>query len=58
MVGIWGTGSIHNVDVDVQAAEKKIEKYWADKGEKDEGGAVDLRGAGMGSEENGKEKLI
>lgn len=30
MVGLWGTGSIHDVNVDIQAAEAEIERKWAE----------------------------
>ena len=73
MVGIWGTGSIHDVGVDIQAAEKKIEQYWADQSVRDgglgggtgpgeigggEGEVLELTGRGMGSKEKGREKLL
>lgn len=32
MVGLWGTGSIHDVGVDIQQAEAEIERQWADRG--------------------------
>jgi hypothetical protein len=61
MVGVWGTGSIHDVGVDIQAAERKIEQYWADQGDKDgpdEGDVMELKGRGMGSGEKGREKVL
>lgn len=59
--------------MDIQAAEKKIEQYWADQSVRDdgigggtgsgeigdgEGEVLELKGRGMGSEEKGREKLL
>lgn len=60
MVGLWGTGSIHDVDVDIQKAEAEIEKKWAEHGENltQEDGFLNLKGSSLGSGEKGRERLI
>ena len=65
MVGLWGTGSIHDVGVDIHAAEAVIERTWAGAGvgaagvpvAKSESGLAP-RGAGMGSGAKGREKVL
>jgi hypothetical protein len=61
MVGLWGTGSIHDVDVDIQKAEAEIERKWAERGGGDidqPAGSVELKGPGMGSAQTGRESLL
>jgi hypothetical protein len=61
MVGLWGTGSIHDVDVDIQKAEEEIERKWAERGGGDMGepsGSVELKGPGIGSGLRGKESAL
>jgi hypothetical protein len=51
MVGLWGSGSIHDVDVDIQKAEAEIERKWAgrDAGPNDEVGSIEMTGRSMDS---------
>lgn len=53
MVGLWGTGSIHDVNVDIQKAEAEIERKWAEKGGSDfdqAPGSFEMRGTKLDSQ--------
>jgi hypothetical protein len=58
-VGFYGMGAVTDLGVDIQAAEKEIERKFANITEEQAGGpAFELRGPGLGSESVGREKVL
>jgi hypothetical protein len=67
-VGFYGMGAVHDLGVDIQAAEKEIERKFGsdyisveEKGNLSEtgsGAAFELKGMGLGSTSAGREKLL
>lgn len=64
-VGFYGMGAVHDLGVDIQAAEKEIERKFGsdylDVREEKEGhasAAFELKGTGVGSTSAGREKIL
>jgi hypothetical protein len=63
-VGFYGMGAVHDLGVDIQAAEKEIERKfgsdYVDVREDKEGraSAFELKGMGVGSTSAGREKIL
>lgn len=63
-VGFYGMGAVHDLGVDIQAAEKEIERKFGSEyvdGDAQGGnssGVFEMRGAGVGSDSAGKEKIM
>lgn len=58
-VGFYGMGAVTDLGVDIQAAEKEIERKFANTTMDGAGGpAFELKGPGMGSESVGREKVM
>jgi hypothetical protein len=59
-VGFYGSGIVTDLGIDIQKAEDELEAKWSSKRAK--GGAdepvFELKGAGVGSAQAGREKLL
>jgi hypothetical protein len=57
-VGFYGMGAVTDLGVDIQAAEKEIERKFGTTTNTSDGQSFELKGAGLGAESLGREKVF
>jgi hypothetical protein len=57
-VGFYGMGAVTDLGVDIQGAEKEIERKFTSTSPRPEVEGIELKGSGVGSSRAGREKVF